>query len=271
MEELDIVKKAGLTDSQARFYLELIQSKPLTPAQLAKHTDESRTNAYNILSKLESFNLVTKNTTSKTISYSATHPINLEVLAEKRLKTLARAEQDVKANLDKLTNTFYEHNELPGSRTLTGIDGIKSVYEEILQTKQDVYFIRSTADFGFTLGQDWWRNYRNRQAKAGVHIYALTHNRQSAREHIASGRDKELNFHRTLMPADAYQSPVGIYAFGDRAAFIAFGNTQIATIINSQPIADAIRKILLVMTEYYKENYPQKISRDKSLTEQDTV
>ena len=46
--ETTILRKAGLTESQAKGYLALIEHGALSPAELAEKTGENRTNGYMI-------------------------------------------------------------------------------------------------------------------------------------------------------------------------------------------------------------------------------
>ena len=62
-----ILRKAGLTESQAKGYLALIQHGALTPAELAEKTGETRTNGYMICEKLEQLGLATKKDGKKTV------------------------------------------------------------------------------------------------------------------------------------------------------------------------------------------------------------
>ena len=55
-----ILRKAGLTESQAKGYLALIEHGSLSPVELAEKTGETRTNGYMICEKLEKLGLATK-------------------------------------------------------------------------------------------------------------------------------------------------------------------------------------------------------------------
>ena len=60
------------------------------------------------------------------------------------------------------------------------------------------------------------------------------------------------------MPEEDYTSPMEIMVYGDKVALIAFGETQMATIVASPIIAEAMRQILKIMTNFYKKYYPQE-------------
>lgn len=240
-----ILKKAGLTESQAKGYLALIEYGALSPAELAEKTGESRTNGYMICEKLEKLGLATKKDGTKA-TYTPNHPSALEALAERRRKILMRNEQEVKNNLSPLIDMFYQFSEMPGTRTLQGIDGIKQVYADTLKLKQDIYFLRTTAD-EVDMGLEYLNNYRKQRAGLGIHTYALTPSTKSARERLGSDEDANMLFHRTLLTENSYTAPVEVDVYGDKVAFISFGETQMATIIDSPPIAEAMRQIIQLL------------------------
>ena len=247
--ELDVIKKAGLTDSQAKGYLALVSSNGLTPVEIADKSGEKRTNGYQIAEKLVGLGLATKKDTAKKMKYYATHPSNLELLAEKRRRTVEKNEQAVKNNIPGLIELFNTYNELPGARTIQGLDGIKEVYRQILATKKDVYFLRTRADKDLDLG--FILKYRDKRAKMGINTYALTPPSPEAFKHREG--DKELLFNRIFIPESYYDAPVEINVFGDKLALTSYGETQMTTIIDSPPVAEAMRQIMKIMIGYFGE------------------
>jgi len=249
---IDILIRAGLTRSQAKGYLALIENGALTPTALAAKTGETRTNSYAIVEKLVALGLATKKDTKKAI-YVPLHPNNLELLAEKRRRSVEKNEQIIKKNIPSLIEMFYTNSEMPGSRTLAGIDGIKEVYNDTLRTKQDIYLLRTTADVGI-LGEDFLNRYRAKRAKLGINTFALTPDTPVAK--LNAKDDRDMLFHRTLMPVDTYTAPVEIDVYGNKVALIAFGETQMATIIDSPPIAEAMRQILQIIQKFLETSTP---------------
>jgi len=241
-----ILQKAGLTESQAKGYLALVEYGALTPVEIAEKTGENRTNGYAIAEKLVSYGLALK-TDAKKATYEATHPSNIAILAEKRRKAIVRNEQAVQSGLDGLISFFYEHSEQPGARTLEGIDGIKYVYDDTLKTQQDIYLLRTTADIP-SLGETYLDQYRAKRAAMGIHTHALTPYSVEGQRNFDSGADEEMLFHRTWLPDSAYSAPVEIDIYGNKVAFIAFGGTQMATIIESPPIALAMRQLITILS-----------------------
>ena len=252
-EDLELIKKAGLNEAQAKVYLALMENGVLSPAMMAKISGESRENCYNIAKKMEELKLIEKTDDKKT-SYRLLNPSNLEVLAEKRRKVVQRNELQLKRGM------FYMYNEMPGARTLQGLEGINEAYNDALRCKKDVYLIRTVADKMIGTkeeGESFLHSYREQLPIVGIHTYGLTPDNPHARYLVEIGRDEEINFHRTFMPEDAYTAPVAVHIYGDKVAFIAFGDTAMTTIITSPVIAEAMRQIHGMLTDFYQKNYPQ--------------
>ncbi len=259
---LAIVRKAGLTQSQAKGYLALIEHGQLSPVELAESTGESRTNGYMICEKLEKLGLATKKDGKKAL-YAPTHPSALETLAEKRRKVITRNEQEVKSGLSPLIDLFYTHTEMPGTRTLQGKDGIKAVYEDTLRQGNPIYLWRTTGDAA-VLGHEYYRSYRADRADAGIATYAITPYSEVSRKHILDGEDEKYNYHRTFIDSDIYTAPVEIDVYGDKVAFIAFGDTQMATILNSPAIAEAVRQIIIMTANAHRADSDALIAKIKA-------
>jgi hypothetical protein len=146
---------------------------------------------------------------------------------------------------------FYAATEMPGARTLQGVEGIKEVYRETLNAKSDIYLLRTTSDEG-SVGIDFLNRYRRDRAKLGINTYALTPDVPIARINRAR-EDVKMLFHRTMMPVNAYTAPVEIDVFGNKTALISFGKTEMAVIIDSPPVAEAMRQVLQILTEHFSE------------------
>ena len=256
-----MLKKAGLSDTQAEIYDCLLRNGAMTPAELSKKTSQSRENCYAIIKKLIDLELI-EQTKSKKATYRVLNPSNLEVLAERRRKVAAKNEKVVKDNISSLLDVFYTNNELPGSRTMEGIEGLKDVYNDVITTKKDVYIIRNTTDRKFWNSNEKYHDFlmRHREQRAinGIHAYSLTPVNSNSVRNSKTGDDEAHNYHRTWIPTEDYTAPVEIQVYGDKVALISFGETIMSTIIISPSIAEAMRQIIKIMIKQYKKSFPQK-------------
>ncbi|MBR3236195.1 winged helix-turn-helix transcriptional regulator [Candidatus Saccharibacteria bacterium] len=261
MEETDILKKAGLNEAQAAIYYSLLKNGAMSPAELATETGQSRENCYAVAKKLVELGLI-EQTDSKKARYRVLNPSSLEVLAEKRRKVMAKNEKLVKDNISALLDIFYANNEMPGARTLEGIEGLEEVYKDMLRVKKDVYYLRTDADEGFWHDTeehyDFLEKYREQRSILGIRTYALTPATKRAVKHARAGSDNAWNFDRTWMPVGDYTAPAEMWAYGDKAAFCTYGETQISTLITSPAIAEAIRQVIKLLKNFYQKNFPQE-------------
>ena len=115
--------------------------------------------------------------------------------------------------MSALLDLFYAHNEAPGSRTLTGRDGIKEIHHDVINTGETVYLIRTPFDSKY---DDLIKVFRERRAAKGIKTIALTPATPHAKQYMTDGTDEKYRFERTMMPEDAYQSPVEIMIYGKK-------------------------------------------------------
>lgn len=252
-DQISLIKRAGLSEAQAKAYLALMQNAKLSPTKLGEFIGENRTNCYAILEKLEKYGLAEKTKDKKT-SYRATHPTNLETLAEKRRRALSQNEKIIKDNISSILDVYYAHNEAPGTRIYQGLEGIREIYDDIIRTGETQYFIRSTQDI---VSGDLLRNFREERIKKGIETVALTPDTKIGRENQKNGMDKQLKFNRTWMPKDAFPSSTEINVYGNKVAFINYGETQTSIIITSPAIANAMRLVFTMLQNYWQANYSQ--------------
>lgn len=234
-----IIRKAGLTESQAKGYLALIEYGALSPAELAEKTDESRTNGYMVCEKLEALGLATKKDSSKAI-YSAAHPSGLETLAEKRRKVVQANEQAVKNSMGDLLDYYYEHAEMPGVRYLEGRDGQVKIYDDIIAQKQPMHLIRTPNEKKF-FGKEILRDFIDQRIKNGITVEALTPFVDSSNTNPQKDTDQLLT--RQFMPAECYTAPVEIDIYGSRVGFISYGEQLTGVIVDNPHIAEAMRQV----------------------------
>lgn len=256
--DTSILKKAGLSENQAKAYLCLLEQGTQTPTQLGSHIGESRENTYAIASKLMALGLAARGDEKK-ITYKANHPSALETLSERRRKIVTRNELEVKQHISGFIDMFYALNEQPGVRTLQGQDGLMEVFNDIIRTAKDIHFIRADAKYP-TLPREEFQKYRDKRNKIGLHTYALVPPSDREKSNESEGINEKYNIHPVFYPSNAYTLPVEIDVYGDKVAFLAFGETQMATIINSPPIANAMREMFQMLRVGY-EDYSNTIKR----------
>ena len=233
MDPISLIKKAGLSEAQAKGYLAILEHGSVSPAKLSSYINETRTNCYAILDKLEKYGLAEK-TNSKRTTYRATHPSNLEVLAEQRRLALAENERLIKDNLSNILDIYYQNNEAPGALVYQGPEGVMEIYQDILRTGEDLYLINATE----------FQDLKQKLAKKKLQIFSLSEN------------DSEDSNH-TQIPNGAFPSSVQVLIYGHKLAFINHGETQNSVIIASPAIASAMKIVFNTLQNHWQAKLKQ--------------
>jgi sugar-specific transcriptional regulator TrmB len=242
--ETKLLEQAGLNPTQAKAYIALITSGSLTPPQLATKVGITRTNAYEVLKQLSELELAITTGVGTKLAYRANNPASLEKLMEHRRSQIMADENRLHQLMPQLMTYFYTHSEQPGVRFYQGLDGLTKIYEDILRTRQTLYMVRTPAERA-TLGKDIVQKFIAQRIKLGIPVEAITPYTTSANKDPQV--DAIQNFTRTFMPAGAYTDPVEIDIYGNKVAFLSFGQELTGTIIESPQIANAMRAAFIIM------------------------
>lgn len=244
-----LLEQVGLSKSQAKVYIRLVEKGELSPPDVAKLTGESRSNAYMILQRLEEIGLIEKVAHAKKIAYQPLNPIALEGIVEKRRSETAQVEQQIKQTMPQMLSYFYSFTEKPGIRLLQGVDGLKEIYADTLRTKEDIYFVRTSAEVK-VLGEDFFQRYQKRRAELGITTYAFTIGPPSLRKTLRDDINKMV---RTWIKPGDYTAPVEVNVYGDKVAYLVYGEEIMGVIIQSAFIADSMRQILSMLKKAQKK------------------
>lgn len=242
----DLLTQMGLTSAQAKTYLELVKAGSLTPPQLAKKINESRTTAYMALARLEEVGLAIKQEGAKKQTYEAASPSALEKFLADKQQELAQVERSYRDALPNLLSYYYTFRGKPGVRFFEGSDGLEKLYEDILRTRAEVDIVRTTADqdyFGDALDpKSTLRRYLDRRAELNIRSQLLAPALPGPVEWAAQN-DERLKRKVTWHPPKAYTAPVEINVYGNKVSFISFGDEAVGTIIESPQIAEGMRQL----------------------------
>lgn len=240
----EFLTNLGLTEAQANAYIALVKNGKLTPPQLSKITGVNRTNAYMLLDRLVELNLAKKAEGTSKATYRALNPSNLEELVRKGRREALKREELVKNAMPELLSFFYTYSEQPGVRFFQGRDGILEMYDDILRTGKTLHLVRGATDKE-VVGQAELRKFISQRVEKQIRIKALTPVYEDANKDPK--QDERWLMERTWVSTDLYSEPVEVDIYGDKVAFMSFGNEAIGVIIESPQIAKSMRKLFELM------------------------
>lgn len=233
-----ILRKAGLTESQAKGYLALIEHGALSPAELAEKTGENRTNGYMIADKLVSLGLATKQPGSKS-AYLPENPTKLKQLLLSRQRELKAASDELSGTLPQLLSTYHLTIDKPGVLHLEGLDALRQVYDDIIKTGETLRILPSAYDRDDPESSALIDQEIARQRSVGIKTEVLLR-----REAYGDLKNDDLLEIRPS-PLGALDTQVMLY--GDNIALTTFQTGIVTTIITSKEVAATFQRIFQVL------------------------
>ncbi len=238
--DTEILQGIGLTEAQAKTYLRLVEIGETPPPELAKDLGETRTNMYSILEQLEQKKLAVRTDEGKKITYRPSHPVNLEAYVERRRNVILNWEYKLTSILPGMVKNYFATTEQPEVRFFQGREALERIYEDILETHKDFKLIMTPNGHDY-MGKDFLNDFIKKRVKKKIKVEALTPNTPEANHR--KDVDKKMLLSRTFYSPEAFDVPVEINIYGDKVAYLSFGNEVFGTIIHSPQIAQAMREL----------------------------
>lgn len=229
-----ILRKAGLTESQAKGYLALIEYGALSPSELAEKTGESRTNGYAIADKLVDLKLATKHPASKN-TYQPEPPTRLRQLLVSKQRELKATDSDLSGIVPSLLSAYRLTSNKPGILYLEGIDSLRQVYDDVIRTRQTLRIFPSSHDRDDQNVSDTIDRQIARQRREGIKTEVLL------RPEILKNTKNDELFEARRSPLGELDAQIMIY--GDNVAVTTFQKGVVTTIITSSEASATFQKI----------------------------
>ena len=235
---IDVLVKAGLTETQAKCYLTLIKHESLTPLELAELTGETRTNSYAVTEKLVAMGLAIKDEASK-MKIKAESPLKLKQLLAKRQQNIKSANIDLTAALPSLLSAFCLNNNIHNIINVNGKEAIEMAYDSMISTNQDIFLFSNGYDY--KCEPDLLESIRKNAKKlaaAKIKTYILV----QSDNYDPDSEIRELQIAKPLPKGIVLD--VRIIIFGNNVILSLFKEDNVnSTIISSPEIANSLKSI----------------------------
>jgi sugar-specific transcriptional regulator TrmB len=252
--------RIGLTHEQATIYEFLLKNGPSPASRIARHALLKRGLTYKVLEQLIELLLVAKQDARGAVTlFSPLHPGRLQQLVTEKERLITQATTSLSSHLAGLVSLFNLVSGKPGISFFEGLQGIKRIYDDMLDTGKDILLIRSRYDTNVSF--DFIPLFIKKRAAKGISVRAITPDLPEANHNPAI--DTANLFHRTWVPADLYTDPVEIDIYGDKVAMIHLSEPITGTIIQHPAIAQAMRSVfnLAERGATSASNSPQRSAR----------
>jgi len=176
-----LIEQSGLEENEAKIYQALLEIGPSTVTQITIKAGVTRTFGYPILEKLSVYGLVSRvSGKSKKILYGAEHPRRLVQFIQSRKNQWERRLKEIEQELPDLVS-IYKVAEKPVIKYQEGVEGVKAIYEETLNSTEEILSIIDVEGWDVPEFRQWGKNYNRERSRRKIHERILMLDTPSAR------------------------------------------------------------------------------------------
>lgn len=221
--EIQIIQEAGLTATEAKIYLALLELSSAQAGEITKKSAVNRTNVYDALERLIEKGLVSFVVSANKKMFEPVNPTRLkEILQEKQEK--------IQQVLPKLQELYKQTKSEEDATIFKGKKGIKSIFQEMLKQKSNIFVYGAESRFKemFPFYQKHWNDER---AKKKINMKIIYN------EKVKNEKQKENLKLATLkfLPAH-YDFPSTIIIYTNKVITIVWTETPLGFMITSKEV-----------------------------------
>lgn len=228
----------GLTKNETKVYISLLELGNAQVGQITEKSGIHRRNVYDSISRLMEKGLLSSVIVNNKKIFSPVNPKRfLELIDEKsyELSGLKSKFNEIMPELELMAKLKESHDV----RFFKGAEGLKSVFEDILRTKED-YIGYGPKDELRDILKHYYKHVIERRVKAKLRTKFICGEET---------RDKRVNPYSQIryIPQE-YSSKAALRIYGDKVAILLLSKQEpIAIVIKNKAIADGYRKYFEVM------------------------
>lgn len=247
-----LLEQIGLTEEQARVYSCLVSSGTLQARKIASESRINRSLVYKILKQLVEYGLVTENSSPGSIStFTALHPSKLHTLVNKKEQELKIANHALDEVVSSLSAQFNLTCGKPTVRFYEGLDGIKILNKDIIQSKADLKLIRSPFDNNTDELDAKAKKLLEERAQSGIKTRLIVPIKNTPSS-LPPEWDTSNLIERRRVPREELLNSAQLIIYANKVAFTSFNDCMITTIIEDKGIADTCSMLFEALWAKYK-------------------
>ena len=226
----------GVSSKEARVYLAALELGEASPKQLAAQAGIVRTTLYEMLPRLFRKNLLNTVIKGKRRYLVPESPERLLAQRQADLYTLKQAQPEFLALFNKI-------KEKPKVYFFEGPEGIKKIYEDILENKRNVRAFVGTDNIDEKLLRYLLEDYEPRRIEGQIFVRNITNENINLEKIMPTG-EESLRENR-IISRRKYPISLEIVIYGDKVGYLTIQKTSksIALLVENKEIADSMKSI----------------------------
>lgn len=239
MPKYRIFRSLGLTENESKVYMTLLELGTAQAGQITEKSGIHRRNVYDSIARLIEKGLISFVNANNRKLFSPVNPRRfIEIINEKKfeLDNLKSDFSRILPELELMTRMQPGHDV----RFFKGVEGLKTVYEDIIRTKQN-YIGYGPGHQLEKILKHYFKHYVNNRIKARIRLRLIYD--EGSRAKVKKNPLSELRY----IP-DKYSSRAALRIYGDKVALLLLSEEEpLAIVIKNKAIADGYKKYFEVM------------------------
>lgn len=224
----------GLHDTEARFYLAALELGEAPIREIAAKAGISRTNAYDVLARLEEQGLASSEGDARNMRVVPVPPERLAEIFDNRRRRL-------ESILPDLRSLHVGGTGRPRVRYHEGLGGIQSVLEETLACRGKLLLgILSMRDLYEVPGRAWMDEHVRRRIEAGIELRVV---RARSGDVHARWQDSAEELRELRYAPAGFDTSMTTYVYDETVSLISSGREHFAMTIESAEFAALQRQL----------------------------
>lgn len=252
----NILESLGLNEKEAKVYLSSLEIGSSPVSQIALKAKINRVTTYDILEKLVKKGLINFFVKNKIKFFSATDPELVVNEFKKRAEELQKALPDLKR--------LHGDTSHPKVRYYEGLDGIKSIYADTLNSKTEILNYCNSKEIRL-LWPKYDEEYVEQRAQKQIFLRGIALDDEYGKE--VQSKDQQSHREIRLVSKERFNFTNEINIYDDKVAIISFKDELIGMIIESHEIAETQRALFKIAWEFSaRKDFTQLANFEPAMT-----
>ncbi len=221
----------GIDDKQAAVYLAALELGTATVGEVAKKSGVKRTSVYNFLPEMKQLGLISEIKKGRTSLVVPSDPQVLIVRAQENLK-------NIKSAIPELMGLFSLPAHKPKVKFYEGVEGIKTAYQDILDTGETIYGLSDYEKMFTLIDADYLWSFPSERTKRKIKFFGIAQDGPMGR--AVKQKDKA-QLRETRLVKSNFETEINIY--GNKVAMMSFRRPGAAVIIEDSAIVQTLKSV----------------------------
>ena len=235
------LESVGLAGNEIKVYLALLDLGSALAGEITKKSGVNRTNVYDALDRLMERGLVSYVIQSNRKYFEATTPDRLIKYLDKKEQEIKNKKELVTSVLPELENRRKLSREPQEATIYKGRQGLKSVAEEVLNTRKPILVFGAEGKF-FQLFTHYAEQWHMRRGRLNIPLKIIFNERLRNVKSNAHFPKAQIRFN-----AHMYDTPATTWIFEDKVAIVVWSEQPLVTLIRSKEVATSYKQFFTIL------------------------